>query len=106
MGDVRGMQRLVDANRESYTSQDEQAIWVALAWAVAGRRAEALEWVDRGARLGSVDSWTLDQDPRFAGLRQEPVFRQAAASVRVRAAEIQKVAREVLRQHHSDGRAR
>ncbi|HKY32551.1 MAG TPA: tetratricopeptide repeat protein [Candidatus Polarisedimenticolia bacterium] len=76
---------IVERHREIYEKDWQYAQWIGASFAEVGRRAEALEWLDRSVRLGSFDAWTFDHMPELAPLRGEPRFDTAAGIVRSRA---------------------
>jgi serine/threonine protein kinase/tetratricopeptide (TPR) repeat protein len=62
-----------------------EPVEVAIAYEALGERDAAFAWLDRGLRERSHWLLTLDVEPRFDSLREDPRFKELAAKVGVRA---------------------
>ena len=63
-------------------------------YAVMGDPAKALEWLDRGIRMGDDREGWLRRDPHLASIRHDPRFEQMLASVAFRRTERSRSASE------------
>jgi len=57
---------------------------VAEFYAVLGEKTKALDWLERGVRVGDERADWFQRDPLLANVRDEPRFRQILDSIRHR----------------------
>ena len=84
-GDGEGASRILQKHGSALQKDWEYSQWVGRALALLGRREEALEWLERSARMGCYQVHALEASDAVDGLRADPRFQRLLAQVRGRA---------------------
>lgn len=87
-GDVVAVRRVLERNLAHYQDDWEYCEWIGVALALVHEKEDAIEWIERSARLGSYDLEILENAVELDPLRADPRFEAALSLVRGRAREI------------------
>ncbi len=67
---------LTERVRETAAADHDIAYWLATAYALEGEWEEAFNWLERAISLGNENKLWFESDPHWAGLRDDPRFRE------------------------------
>jgi serine/threonine-protein kinase len=69
--------------KEAAAADHDAAYWLASAYAVAGKRAEALEWLARAIKLGNENREWFERDRNWKSFHDDPDFKKLMNSIKV-----------------------
>ena len=69
--------------KEAAAADHDVAYWLASAYALAGKREEALEWLERAIKLGNENRSWFERDRNWISFHQDPDFRKLMNSIKV-----------------------
>ena len=69
--------------KEAAAADHDAAYWLASAYAVAGKRAEALEWLSRAIKLGNENREWFERDRNWTSFHDDPDFMRLMNSIKV-----------------------
>lgn len=74
---------ITEQAQEAAAADHDIAYWLASAYALAGKRAEALEWLERAIKLGNENREWFERDRNWAGFHDDPGFQKLMNSIKV-----------------------
>ena len=69
--------------KEAAAADHDAAYWLASAYAVAGKRAEALDWLARAIKLGNENREWFERDRNWTSFHDDPDFKKLMDSIKV-----------------------
>jgi tetratricopeptide (TPR) repeat protein len=83
-GDQKGAAAAItEPAREAAAADHDSAYWLASAYAVMGKREEALEWLARAIKLGNENRMWFEKDKNWISYHDDPEFQRLMNSIRV-----------------------
>ncbi|MBA3438292.1 MAG: protein kinase [Pyrinomonadaceae bacterium] len=83
LGDHEAARReLTERVKETATADHDVPYWLASAYALEGETDEAFEWLERAINLGNENHPWFESNPAWAGLRDDPRFRELMSRIK------------------------
>ncbi len=79
--DEEARQQMTDDIKETASTDHDVAYWLASAYALAGERNEAFEWLRRAIKLGNENKPWFERDKNWDTLRDDPEYQSIIAGI-------------------------
>jgi serine/threonine protein kinase/tetratricopeptide (TPR) repeat protein len=84
LGDQHAAEAAVtELAKEAAAADHDSAYWLASAYALMGKRAEALAWLERAIKLGNENRMWFEKDRNWSAYHDDPQFRELMDSIKV-----------------------
>ncbi|MDX6611126.1 MAG: eukaryotic-like serine/threonine-protein kinase [Blastocatellia bacterium] len=74
---------ITELAREAAAADHDSAYWLASAYALIGKREEALEWLERAIKLGNENRVWFEKDRNWIAYHDDPEFQKLLNSIKV-----------------------
>ncbi len=79
--DEEARQQMTDDIKETASTDHDVSYWLASAYALAGERNEAFEWLRRAIKLGNENKPWFERDKNWDTLRDDPEYQSIIAGI-------------------------